>query len=276
MNLLFIGDIVGRPGRDLIRRHVRALATHHDADLVIANGENAAGGVGITRENMLEILSAGVDVITTGNHVWDKRETLEFIGNEPRLLRPANYPEGTPGAGSYVATAKNGVRVGVINVMGRVFLNAIDDPFRVALRELARVTTGGAQVVFVDMHAETTSEKIALGYYLDGKVAAVVGTHTHVQTADERILPGGTACLTDVGMTGPHDGVIGMDKDAVLARFTTGLPSRFETASGDPRLNAVIVTVDPSNGRATHIARLSLSEVELQANTDAVTLEARA
>lgn len=276
MNLLFIGDIVGRPGRDLIRRHVRALATHHDADLVIANGENAAGGVGITRENMLEILSAGVDVITTGNHVWDKRETLEFIGNEPRLLRPANYPEGTPGAGSYVATAKNGVRVGVINVMGRVFLNAIDDPFRVALRELARVTTSGAQVVFVDMHAETTSEKIALGYYLDGKVAAVVGTHTHVQTADERILPGGTACLTDVGMTGPHDGVIGMDKDAVLARFTTGLPSRFETASGDPRLNAVIVTVDPSNGRATHIARLSLSEVELQANTDAVTLEARA
>lgn len=276
MNLLFIGDIVGRPGRDLIRRHVRALATHHDADLVIANGENAAGGVGITRENMLEILSAGVDVITTGNHVWDKRETLEFIGNEPRLLRPANYPEGTPGAGSYVATAKNGVRVGVINVMGRVFLNAIDDPFRVALRELARVTTGGARVVFVDMHAETTSEKIALGYYLDGKVAAVVGTHTHVQTADERILPGGTACLTDVGMTGPHDGVIGMDKDAVLARFTTGLPSRFETASGDPRLNAVIVTVDPSNGRATHIARLSLSEVELQANTDAVTLEARA
>ena len=276
MNLLFIGDIVGRPGRDLIRRHVRALATHHDADLVIANGENAAGGVGITRENMLEILSAGVDVITTGNHVWDKRETLEFIGNEPRLLRPANYPEGTPGAGSYVATAKNGVRVGVINVMGRVFLNAIDDPFRVALRELARVTTGGAQVVFVDMHAETTSEKIALGYYLDGKVAAVVGTHTHVQTADERILPGGTACLTDVGMTGPHDGVIGMDKDAVLARFTTGLPSRFETASGDPRLNAVIVTVDPSNGRATHIARLSLSEVALQANTDAVTLEARA
>lgn len=276
MNLLFIGDIVGRPGRDLIRRHVRALATHHDADLVIANGENAAGGVGITRENMLEILSAGVDVITTGNHVWDKRETLEFIGNEPRLLRPANYPEGTPGAGSYVATAKNGVRVGVINVMGRVFLNAIDDPFRVALRELARVTTSGAQVVLVDMHAETTSEKIALGYYLDGKVAAVVGTHTHVQTADERILPGGTACLTDVGMTGPHDGVIGMDKDAVLARFTTGLPSRFETASGDPRLNAVIVTVDPSNGRATHIARLSLSEVELQANTDAVTLEARA
>ncbi len=162
---------------------------------------------------MLEILSAGVDVITTGNHVWDKRETLEFIGNEPRLLRPANYPEGTPGAGSCVVAAKNGVRVGVINVMGRVFLHAIDDPFRVAEREIARVRGDGAQVIFVDMHAETTSEKIALSYYLDGMVTAVIGTHTHVQTADERILAGGTACLTDVGMTGPHDGVIGIEKE---------------------------------------------------------------
>jgi len=276
MKLLFIGDIVGRPGRDLIRRHVRALAATHAADLVIANGENAAGGAGITRENMLEILAAGVDVITTGNHVWDKRETLEFIGNEPRLLRPANYPEGTPGAGSYVAKAKNDVRVGVINVMGRVFLNAIDDPFRVALRELDRVQADGAQVVFVDMHAETTSEKLALGYYLDGKVAAVIGTHTHVQTADERILPGGTACLTDVGMTGPHDGIIGMNKEAVLARFTTGLPSRFETASGDPRLNACVITVEAATGHATRIERLSLSDVQLQDITDAVTAGARA
>jgi hypothetical protein len=276
MTLLFLGDIVGRPGRDLVRRHLRALASHHQADLVIANGENAAGGVGITRENMLEILSAGVDVITTGNHVWDKRETLEFIDSEPRLLRPANYPEGTPGSGSYLAAARNGVRVGVINVMGRVFMNAIDDPFRSAEREIARVRKDGAQVIFVDMHAEATSEKLALCYYLDGKVAAVIGTHTHVQTADERILPGGTACLTDVGMTGPHDGIIGMDKDAVIARFVTGLPSRFETASGDPRLNAVSISVDPSNGRATRITRLSLSEEELKANTDAVTLEARA
>ncbi len=276
MKLLFLGDIVGRPGRDLVRRHVRALAARHQADLVIANGENAAGGVGITRENMLEILAAGVDVITTGNHVWDKRETLEFIGREPRLLRPANYPEGTPGAGSYVAVAKDGVRVGVINVMGRVFLHALDDPFRAAAREIDRVRQDGARVIFVDMHAETTSEKLALSYYLDGRVAAVIGTHTHVQTADERILPGGTACLTDVGMTGPHDGVIGMDKDAVIARFLTALPGRFETASGDPRLNAVVITVDPDSGRATHITRLSLSEEELKANTDAVTLEARA
>ena len=276
MKLLFLGDIVGRPGRDLIRRHVRALASRHDADLVIANGENAAGGAGITRENMLEIRTAGVDVITTGNHVWDKRETLEFIGNEPRLLRPANYPDGTPGAGSCVVDAKNGVRVGVINVMGRVFLHAIDDPFRAAEREIARVRGDGAQVIFVDVHAETTSEKIALSYYLDGKVTAVIGTHTHVQTADERILAGGTACLTDVGMTGPHDGVIGIDKDAIIARFLSGLPARFETASGDPRLNGVIITVDPSNGRATGITRLSLSEDELKANTDATTLEARA
>jgi 2',3'-cyclic-nucleotide 2'-phosphodiesterase len=271
MNLLFLGDIVGRPGRDLIRRHVRALAAHHRADLVIANGENAAGGAGITRENMLEILSAGVDVITTGNHVWDKRETLEFIGHEPRLLRPANYPAGTPGAGSCVVAAANGIRVGVINVMGRVFLHAIDDPFRAAEREIERVKADDAAVVFVDMHAETTSEKIALSYFLDGRVAAVIGTHTHVQTADERILPGGTACLTDVGMTGAHDGVIGIDKDAIIARFMSGLPGRFENATGDPRLNGVVIAVDPASGRAASIARISRSEQELKEITDAVT-----
>jgi 2',3'-cyclic-nucleotide 2'-phosphodiesterase len=275
MKLLFLGDIVGRPGRDLIRRHVRALATRHGADLVIANGENAAGGAGITRENMLEILSAGVDVITTGNHVWDKRETLEFIGNEPRLLRPANYPDGTPGLGSCVVNAKNGIRVGVINVMGRVFLHAIDDPFRAAEREIARVRGDGAQVIFVDVHAETTSEKIALSYYLDGMVTAVIGTHTHVQTADERILPGGTACLTDVGMTGPHDGVIGIAKEAIIARFVSGLPARFETASGDPRMHGVIIEVDDATGKATAIARIALTEDELKANTEAV-VEARA
>ena len=276
MKLLFIGDIVGRPGRDLVRRHVRALAASCQADVVIANGENAAGGAGITRENMYEILSAGVHVITSGNHIWDKRETLEFIGNEPRLIRPANYPEGTPGGGSCVITAANGVRVGVINVMGRVFLHTVDDPFRIAKREIARVQEDGAQVILIDMHAETTSEKIAFCYYVDGKVSAVIGTHTHVQTADERILPGGTACLTDVGMTGPHDGVIGIDKDAIIARFVTGLPGRFETATGDPRLNGVVITVDPVNGRAQNIVRLSLSEDELKALTDAASLEAKA
>jgi metallophosphoesterase (TIGR00282 family) len=276
VKLLFIGDIVGRQGRDLVRRHVRALAAAHGADLVIANGENAAGGAGITRENMLEILGAGVDVITTGNHVWDKRETLEFIGNEPRLLRPANYPDGTPGGGSCVVHAGNGVRVGVVNVMGRLFMASIDDPFRIAVREIARVKEAGAQVVFVDMHAETTSEKIALCYHLDGQAAAVIGTHTHVQTADERILAGGTACLTDAGMTGPHDGVIGIEKDSIIARFVTGLPGRYETASGDPRLNGVLITVDPATGRATGIERVSLSEDELKAITDSVTAGARA
>jgi metallophosphoesterase (TIGR00282 family) len=275
MKLLFLGDTFGRPGRDLIRRHVRALATHHHADLVIVNGENAAGGAGITRDNMLELLSAGVDVITTGDHIWDKRETLEFIGNEPRLLRPANYPEGTPGAGSCVVTAKNGVAVGVINVLGRVFLRTVDDPFRAAEREIARVRGAGAQVIFVDVHAEATSEKIALSYYLDGMVTAVVGTHTHVQTADERILPGGTACLTDAGMTGPHDGVIGVEKDASIARFVTGLPARFETAGGDLKMHGVVIDVEESTWRATAITRLSLTEAELKAITDAVVLEAR-
>lgn len=276
MKLLFIGDIVARPGRDLIRRHVRALGAHYAADLVVANGENAAGGAGITRDITLEILGAGVDVITTGNHVWDKRETLEYIGNEPRLVRPANYPDGTPGAGTYIATAKNGARVGVVNAMGRLFMNAMDDPFAVVSRHVERLRADGVRVIFVDFHAEATSEKLAMSYFLDGKVTAVVGTHTHVQTADERILAGGTACLTDAGMTGPHDGVIGMDKDAVIARFTTALPARFESASGDSRLNGVVIECDPANGRATGITRLSLSEEQLKNITDAVTLEARA
>ena len=268
MKLFFIGDIVGRPGRDLLRRHLKALAASLAVDLVIANGENAAGGAGITRDNANEILGAGVDVITTGNHVWDKREALEFIAGEPRLIRPANYPEGTPGLGSYVALSRTGVKVGVVNVMGRVFLHAIDDPFRAADREIARVKAAGAQVVFVDMHAETTSEKVALGWYLDGQVAAVIGTHTHVQTADERILPGGTACLTDVGMTGPHDGVIGMDKTAVIARFVTGLPGRFEPAAGDARLHGVTVTTDPGTGKALVIERVALTAAQLGAITD--------
>jgi len=268
MKLLFIGDIVGRPGRDLVRRHLKALASSLGVDLVIANGENAAGGAGITRDNTNEILAAGVDVITSGNHVWDKRETLEFIGTEPRLIRPANYPAGTPGLGCHVVTTRTGVRVGVINVMGRVFLHALDDPFRVAEREIERVRNDGAQVIFVDIHAETTSEKMALGWYLDGRVSAVIGTHTHVQTADERILPGGTAYLTDVGMTGPHDGVIGMDRTAVIARFMSGLPVRFEPASGDARLHGVTITADPVTGRATAIERVALTEEQLKELTD--------
>jgi metallophosphoesterase (TIGR00282 family) len=189
---------------------------------------------------------------------------MEFIDRQPRLVRPANYPAGAPGAGSYVWT-HDGLAVGVINVMGRVFMANLDDPFVAAMTELARVREAGATVVFVDIHAEATSEKQAMGWHLDGHVTAVVGTHTHVQTADERILPGGTAYLTDVGMTGPHDGVIGMDRNGVLARFTTGLPSRFEPASGDPRLHAVVISADQSSGRALAIARIALSADQLSA-----------
>ncbi|MCC7033210.1 MAG: TIGR00282 family metallophosphoesterase [Acidobacteria bacterium] len=265
MKLLFIGDIVGRPGRDLVKRAVGPLVRAHGLDLVVANGENAAAGAGITRENAEDIFKAGVHVITGGNHIWDKKEIIEVIEREPRLLRPANYPAGTPGRGATIVRAEDGTAVGVLSVMGRVFLSLIDDPFAVADREVASLRAQGASVILVDVHAETTSEKIALCWFLDGRASAVIGTHTHVQTADERILPGGTACLTDAGMTGPHDGVIGMDRAGVLARFRTGMPTRFEPATGDPRLNGVIVTADPQSGRASAIERLSLSAADIDA-----------
>jgi len=265
MRLLFIGDIVARPGRDLVRRHLRALARHHEVDLVIANGENAAGGAGITKDIADDFLRDGVDVLTSGNHIWDKREALTYIVNEPRLLRPANYPAAVPGRGRVVTRAARGIPVGVINIMGRVFLANLDDPFAVVKDEIAQVKAEGARIVFVDFHAETTSEKIAMGWFLDGEVTAVIGTHTHVQTADARILPQGTAYLTDVGMTGPHDGVIGMDRTGVLARFTTGVPARFEPASGDPRLHAVLIDADEQSGRATAIRTLSLQASDLAA-----------
>lgn len=263
MKLLFIGDIVARPGRELVRRGVRTLVRRHAIDLVVGNVENAAGGAGITREILDEVLKAGIDVLTSGNHIWDKREVLEFIDNTPRLLRPANYPARTPGAGSYVWQGPAGTLVGVINVMGRVFLANIDDPFAIVTQQIERVRAAGAHVILVDFHAEATSEKLAFGWFLDGRVTAVVGTHTHVQTADERVLPQGTAYITDVGMTGAHDGVIGMDRESVLARFTTGLPARFEPATGDPRLNAVLIEANPESGRAVSIERVSLSAEEL-------------
>jgi len=259
MKLLFIGDIVGRPGRDLVRTGLAAIVARYEVDFVIANGENAAAGFGITREIAEQLFSYGIDVMTSGNHIWDKKEVLDYLPRQPRLLRPANFPAGAPGAGAYLATATNGVKVGVVNVMGRVFLASIDDPFTTAAREVARLKLEGAQLVFVDVHAEVTSEKVAMGWYLDGTATAVVGTHTHVQTADERVLPKGTAYLTDVGMTGPHDGVIGVEKAPVIAKFLSGLPARFETASGDPRLNGVVITADPATGLATGIERVSLS-----------------
>jgi metallophosphoesterase (TIGR00282 family) len=236
--------------------------SYHQADLVIANAENAAAGSGITRELGEQILDAGVDVMTSGNHIWAKREAIDYIGTEPRLLRPANFPAGTPGNGSYVARARDGHSVGVINVMGRVFMASLDDPFSVVLQEIAKLR-GRARVIFVDFHAEATSEKVAMGWHLDGKATAVIGTHTHVQTADERILPHGTAYLTDAGMTGPHDSVIGVEVAPALQRFLTGMPSKFETAAANPRLNGVIVDADEETGRATDVERVSYSLDEL-------------
>jgi len=267
VRLLFIGDIVGRPGRELVRHGLRGLVEHHRIDLVIANAENAAAGFGVTREIGEQLLDYGVDVMTSGNHIWDKKEALDYIGTEPRLIRPANYPAGAPGNGSYLARTRADVSVGVINVMGRVFMLNIDDPFQVVLREIEALRQR-ARILFVDFHAEATSEKVAMGWHLDGRVTAVVGTHTHVQTADERVLPGGTAYITDVGMTGPHDSVIGVETQAALNRFLTALPQKFETATTNPRLHAVVIEADAQTGRAVDIERLSLSTDELQELTD--------
>src|SRR5881628_446616 len=263
MRILFIGDIVGRPGRDLVRRGLPAIVEHHAIDFVVANAENAAAGFGITREIGDQLLDWGVDVMTSGNHIWDKKEALDYIGTEPRLLRPANYPAGAPGNGSYLARTDDGRTVGVVNVMGRVFMLPIDDPFQVVLREIEALRKR-TRIVFVDFHAEATSEKIAMGWHLDGKVTAVVGTHTHVQTADERILPKGTAYLTDVGMTGPHDSVVGVEIEPALSRFLNALPARFDTASGNPRLNAVVIETDPRTGLAVDIERLSVGVDDLE------------
>jgi len=264
VRVLFIGDIVGRPGREMIRKGVRALAEKHAADLVIANAENSAAGFGITKDIGDTLLELGVDVMTSGNHIWDKKEVLDYIGTEPRLLRPANYPAGVPGRGSYIARTGDGREVGVINVMGRVFMTPIDDPFAVVLREIEAIRHR-TRIIIVDFHAEATSEKVAMGWHLDGKATLVVGTHTHVQTADERILPNGTAYLTDAGMTGPHDSIIGMERDPSLARFLTGMPTKFEPATANPRLNGVLVTAEDKTGRATAVTRISYSDAELTA-----------
>ena len=264
MKILFIGDIVGKPGRALIRNAIAQLVARCEIDLVVANVENAAGGNGITREIGETIRDQGIDVMTTGNHVWDKREALDYIEIEPRLIRPANFPQGAPGAGHVVTKSRRGDSVAVINVMGRVFMAPLDNPFAV-VRDVIATVRQEARVIFVDFHAEATSEKIAMGWHLDGQVTAVVGTHTHVQSADERVLPAGTAYITDVGMTGPHDSVIGVDKQVVLKRFLTGMPGRFNTASGDPRLHGVIVTADADTGRATSIERLSLTSADIEA-----------
>jgi len=262
MKILFIGDIVGKPGRELLRKGLRNLVGHYGVDFVIANAENAAAGFGITKDIGDTILEWGVDVMTSGNHIWDKKEAIEYIAAEPRLLRPANYPAGVPGRGSYVAQTGDGRAVGVINAMGRVFMLNIDDPFAVVPREIEAMR-GRTKIIIVDFHAEATSEKVAMGWHLDGKATLVVGTHTHVQTADERILPKGTAYLTDAGMTGPHDSIIGMETEPSLSRFLTAMPSRFEPATGNPRLNGIVVEADEKTGRALAVTRISYSEAEL-------------
>lgn len=259
MRILYIGDIVGEPGRKAVFRNIDRLREELRLDLVIGNAENAAGGFGVTAEVGRELFNLGIDVLTTGNHVWDKREALDFIRGEKRLIRPANYPEGAPGVGSGVFATARGERLGIVQVMGRVFMPALDCPFRTAAREVARLKRETPCVV-VDVHAEATSEKVAMGWHLDGEASAVLGSHTHVQTADERILPGGTGYLTDVGMTGPMNGVIGMKKELVLARFLTAVPKRFAVASGPAVFSAVAVELDTASGRCLGIERVLLPD----------------
>lgn len=256
MNILFIGDIFGKPGRALVADHLRDLSERHQLELVIANGENAAAGFGITPRLATELLALGIDVLTTGNHVWDRREIMEYLPQEPRLLRPANFVSG-PGRGLYHGTTRSGIEYAVLNLQGRVFMGQSDCPFRTADRELEQLPAS-CKIRVVDMHAEASSEKVAMGWYLDGRVTAVLGTHTHIATADERVLPQGTAHISDVGMTGPYDSVIGINKETILQKFLTQMPARFAPAEGDPRLCAVLIRADADTGRAISIERIML------------------
>ncbi len=252
--ILFIGDIMGRIGRRAMTAWIRGEEAVDRYDLIVANGENSAGGFGITERVAQELFETGVDVISGGNHTFDKREVLGYLNNEPRLLRPANYPPGVPGKGVWTGTAGNGARVAVINLQGRVFMRGVDDPFR-TVDTILEELEGKTDIILVDFHAEATSEKVAFGWHLDGRVSGVIGTHTHVQTADERILPGGTAYLTDVGMTGPLDSVIGVRKEDALNRFKLGILNRFQVARGDPCFCAVTIEVEESTGSAVAIHR---------------------
>ena len=255
MKILYIGDIMGEPGRRAVGRMVPRVVSQRQVDVVIGNGENVAGGFGITPELAEELFEMGLSVITTGNHAWDKKEILDYFPREPRLLRPANYPAGVPGNGSYVVETPGGEKLAVLQLMGRAYMPTLDCPFQVAKREVAKLKRETAAVL-VDMHAEATSEKMAMGHYLDGDVVAVVGTHTHVQTADEQILPKGTAYLTDIGMTGPLHGVIGVKKELAIEKFLTGMPKRFEVASGPTVFCAALIEVDAQLGKAMTIERI--------------------
>jgi len=257
MKVLIIGDIMGEPGRRAIARAMPRLVSQRQVDIVIGNGENIAGGFGITPDLAEELFEMGLAVITTGNHAWDKKEILDYFPREPRLLRPANYPAGVPGRGCYVIETSNGEHLAVLHLMGRAYMPTLDCPFQVARKELVGLKNRAAAVV-VDMHAEATSEKMAMGHYLDGEVTAVVGTHTHVQTADEQILPKGTAYLTDIGMTGPLHSVIGVKKELAIEKFLTGMPRRFEVASGPTVFCAALVELDARLGKALSIERIRI------------------
>lgn len=255
MKILFIGDIVGNPGRDAIKRLLPKIKQREGIDFTVANSENAAGGAGITPEIAKDLLDMGLDVLTNGDHIWDRKEILEAIDKEQRILRPLNYPEGAPGYGSIVLHSRTGVKVGVINLVGRVFMQAVECPFKAAIKEIDKLKKE-TPVILVDMHAEATSEKLALCFYLDGLVSAVCGTHTHIQTADERIFPKGTAYITDLGMTGPFDSVLGRKPEQIIRRFITGLPTRFEMASSNIQLQGVIIDCDEKTGKARLIKRI--------------------
>ena len=255
MNLLFLGDIVGKPGRVAVRALLPKLIHRSDARFVVANCENVSGGAGVDPDSCRELFDAGVDVLTSGNHIWRKREIVDYLAAEPRLLRPANFPPGAPGTGWGVFRTPDGVELAVVNLIGRVFMDAVDCPFQAADGILAQLA-GRARVIFVDMHAETTSEKGAMAWHLAGRVSAVVGSHTHVQTADERVLEPGTAFLTDAGMCGPIDSVIGVKRELAIRRFITHLPTRFETANGRTVVQGAVVSIDPDSGRASAIARV--------------------
>lgn len=257
MKVLFIGDIFGEPGRRALARAVPRLVAQRQIDIVIGNGENAAGGFGITPELAEELFDLGLAVITTGNHAWDKKEILDYFPREPRLLRPANYPDGVPGYGSVVVESASGEQLGVLQLMGRAYMPTLDCPFQVAKKEMAALKKRTAAVI-VDMHAEATSEKMAMGHYLDGETVAVVGTHTHVQTADDQILPKGTAYVTDIGMTGPLHSVIGVKKELAIEKFLTGMPRRFEVASGPSVFCAVLIELDARLGKALTIERVRI------------------
>ncbi len=259
MKVLLVGDIYGEPGRRVLARHLPKLIVQHSIDLVIGNAENIAGGFGVTAELVHELFEMGFSALTTGNHAWDKKESIDLFRYEPRLLRPANYPPGVPGQGSTILEAPNGQRIGLLQLMGRVFMPTLDCPFQVAQREVAKLKEQVVAIV-VDMHAEASSEKMAMGHFLDGQVAAVVGTHTHVQTADEQIFPKGTAYMTDLGMTGPLYSVIGVKKELVIQKFLTQMPCRFEVAPGPAVLCAAVVELDPQLGKAIGIQRIRLME----------------